>query len=128
MTVDHVGSAKFVTKLNLLKGYWQVPLTPHTFEICAFVTPAHFLQYTVMPFWLRNAPDTFQQLMNTVLRGVKYCEVYLDDIVAYLSVCIPLTSHSVWPNVSLEKPLLPIWVNKWDRVVLALSLPRCRQF
>ncbi len=25
--VDRVGSAKFVSKFNLLKGYWQVPLT-----------------------------------------------------------------------------------------------------
>lgn len=58
--VDRVGSAKFVTKLDLLKGYWQVPLTPRASEISAFVTPDSFLQYTVMPFRLRNAPATFQ--------------------------------------------------------------------
>ncbi|KAK2895729.1 hypothetical protein Q8A73_015217 [Channa argus] len=81
--VDRVGSAKYVTKLDLLKGYWQVPLTPRASEISAFVTPDHFLQYTVMPFGLRNAPATFQRLMNTVLSGVNTCEVYLDDIVAY---------------------------------------------
>lgn len=43
------------------------------------------LQYTVMPFGLRNAPATFQRLMNTVLCDVSNCEVYLDDIVAYSS-------------------------------------------
>ena len=83
--VDRVGSAKYVTKLDLLKGYWQVPLTPRASEISAFVTPDHFLQYTVMPFGLRNAPATFQRLMSTVLRGGSNCEVYLDDIVAYSS-------------------------------------------
>lgn len=83
--VDHVGSAKFVTKLDLLKGYWQVPLSTRASEICAFVTPDHFLQYTVMPFGLRNAPATFQRLMNTVLCGVRNCDVYLDDIVAHSS-------------------------------------------
>ena len=36
--VDHVGGAKYVTKLDLLKGYWQVPLTPRAKEISAFVT------------------------------------------------------------------------------------------
>lgn len=81
--VDRVGSAKFVTKLDLLKGYWQVPLTPRASEISAFVTPDSFLQYTVMPFGLRNAPATFQRLMHKVLSGVSDCEVYLDDIVAY---------------------------------------------
>ena len=47
--------------------------------------PDHFLQYTVMPFVLRNVPTTFQRLMSTVLWGVSDCEVYLDDIVAYSS-------------------------------------------
>ncbi|XP_049912636.1 uncharacterized protein LOC126397732 [Epinephelus moara] len=81
--VDRVGSATYVTKLDLLKGYWQVPLTPRASEISAFVTPDSFLQYTVMPFGLRNAPATFQRLMHIVLANVKNCEVYLDDVVAY---------------------------------------------
>ena len=74
--IDRVRSAKYVTKLDLLKGYLQVPLTRRASEISAFVTPDHFLQYTVMPFGLRNAPATFQRLMNTVLCGVGDCEVY----------------------------------------------------
>ena len=81
--VDRVGAAKFVTKLDLLKGYWQVPLTARASDISAFVTPDGLFQYTVMPFGLRNAPATFQRLMHNVLRGVENCEVYLDDVVAY---------------------------------------------
>ena len=81
--VDNVGRAKFVTKLDLLKGYWQVPLTPRAQLISAFVTPNSFLQYTVMPFGVRNAPATFQRLVNIVLSGLSGCEAYLDDIVVY---------------------------------------------
>ena len=83
--VDNVGSANFVSKLDLLKGYWQVPLTPRAKEVSAFVTPDAFLQYTVMPFGVRNAPATFQRLINTVLCGVTGCEAYLDDVVVYSS-------------------------------------------
>ncbi|KAK0145445.1 Retrovirus-related Pol polyprotein from transposon 297 [Merluccius polli] len=83
--IDRVGSAQYVTKLDLLKGYWQVPLTHRASEISAFVTPDTFLQYTVMPFGLRNAPATFQRLMHLVLSGVENCEAYLDDVVAYSS-------------------------------------------
>ena len=36
--VDRVGGANFVSKLDLLKGYWQVPLTERAKEISAFVT------------------------------------------------------------------------------------------
>lgn len=57
--VDRVGSAKFVSKFDLLKGYWQVPLTARARELSAFVTPDDFLQYRVMPFGVRNAPATF---------------------------------------------------------------------
>ncbi len=81
--VDNVGSARFVTKLDLLKGYWQVPLTERAAEISAFVTPNNFFNYTVMAFGLRNAPATFQRLMNTILGDVANCKVYLDDIVVF---------------------------------------------
>lgn len=79
--VDHVGSARYVTKLDLLKGYWQVPLTPRVKEISTFVTPDTFFQYMVMPFGMRNGPATFQRLVNIVLSGLSGCEAYLDDIV-----------------------------------------------
>lgn len=47
--VDRIGSATYVTKLDLLKGYWQVPLTARASEIIsAFVIPDSFLQYNVM--------------------------------------------------------------------------------
>lgn len=65
--VDQVGSARYVTKLDLLKGYWQVPLTRRAQEISSFVTPSGLYSYQVMSFGLRNAPATFQRLMNRVV-------------------------------------------------------------
>lgn len=81
--VDNLGSACYVSKLDLLKGYWQVPLTARASDISAFVTPDSFLQYSVMAFGMRNAPATFQRLINIVLAGVPKCNAYLDDIVVY---------------------------------------------
>ncbi len=81
--VDNVGFAQFVSKLDMLKGYWQVPLTSKASEIAAFVTPDSFLQYTAMAFGLRNAPATFQRLVNMILTDVKNCSAYLDDLVVY---------------------------------------------
>ncbi|XP_065149952.1 uncharacterized protein [Paramisgurnus dabryanus] len=81
--IDRVGPAKCITKLDLLKGYWQVPLTQRASEISAFVTPDVFMQYTVMPFGVKNAPATFQRLMQLVLGDIPNCSVYLDDVVVY---------------------------------------------
>ena len=38
--VDQVGSEKFVSKFDLLKGYWQVPLSKHAQEVASFITPS----------------------------------------------------------------------------------------
>uniref|UniRef100_A0A3Q2CRI2 ribonuclease H n=1 Tax=Cyprinodon variegatus TaxID=28743 RepID=A0A3Q2CRI2_CYPVA len=91
--VYHVGASQFVTKLDLLKGYWQVPLTAGAQEISAFVTPNDFLQYTVMAFGMRNAPATFQGLMNVVLSGLSFCEAYLDDLVICSSTWTEHVDH-----------------------------------
>ncbi len=81
--IDNLGSYQFVSKLDLLKGYWQVPLTPRASEISAFITPDNFLQYSVMAFGMQNAPATFQRLVNIVLAGVPNHNAYLDDFVVY---------------------------------------------
>ncbi|KAL2088699.1 hypothetical protein ACEWY4_015598 [Coilia grayii] len=81
--IDRVGSAVFVSKFDLLKGYWQIPLTNRAKDISAFVTPDYFLSYRVMAFGMRNAPASFQRLINTVLSGMSNCEAFLDDVVVY---------------------------------------------
>lgn len=81
--VDAVGSALYVSKFDLLKGYWQVPLTTRAQEIASFITPSGLYSYSVMSFGLRNAPATFQRLMNRVTSGLDGCAVYLDDVVVY---------------------------------------------
>ncbi len=81
--VERIGCAQFITKLNLLKGYWLVPLTASVSEIYAFVISGNLLQYSVMSFRVRNAPATFQRLIQRVLSGIPNCEAYLDDVVVY---------------------------------------------
>ena len=36
--IDNIGQAKYVTKFDLLKGFWQIPLTTRAKEISAFLT------------------------------------------------------------------------------------------
>lgn len=83
--IDSIGPATHITKLDLLKGYWQVPLSSQACDISAFVTPDYFLEYTVMAFGMKNAPATFQRLMHLVLGDIPQCNVYLDDVMVYSS-------------------------------------------
>ena len=78
-----VGKAKYVTKFDLLKGFWQVPLTDRAKEISPFVTPDGFYQYKVMPFGMKNAPASFQCLINKFIVDPEGCEAYIDDVIIY---------------------------------------------
>ena len=60
-----------------------MPLTSRASDVSAFVTPDVFLRYTVMAFGMRNAPATFQRLVNIVLGDVPNCTAYLDDLVIH---------------------------------------------
>ena len=81
--IDQIGNAKFVSTFDMLKGYWQVPLTQRAREISAFVTPSGLYQYKVMPFGMKNAPATFQKMFNKLVRDIDGCEGYIDDVVIY---------------------------------------------
>ncbi|XP_076035252.1 uncharacterized protein LOC143021537 [Oratosquilla oratoria] len=80
---DEVGRAQWVTKLDLLQGYYQVRLSERSRAISAFITPEGLYQFTVLPFGLRNAPATFQRLMNIVTAGLVGVRCYLDDLVVF---------------------------------------------
>ena len=57
-------------------------MAPEDRHKTAFATRDGHYEFLVMPFGLRNAPATFQRLMNVVLRDLrsKCAKVYLDDV------------------------------------------------
>ena len=81
--IDQIGNAKFVSTFDMLKGYWQVPLTQRAREVSAFVTPSGLYQYKVMLFGMKNAPATFQRMVNKLVRDIDGCEGYIDDVVIF---------------------------------------------
>ncbi|GBL67472.1 Retrovirus-related Pol polyprotein from transposon 297 [Araneus ventricosus] len=82
-TLDALNGSQWFSTLDLKSGYWQVEIQPEDKEKTAFTTGQRLWQFKVMPFGLRNAPATFERLMETVLRGLtsEACLVYLDDII-----------------------------------------------
>jgi len=72
--------ATVFSKLDLRKGYHQVPVHPRDVPKTAVVTPFGLFEYLRMPFGLRNAGQTFQRLMDEILQDVPHVFVYMDDI------------------------------------------------
>lgn len=79
--IDQVGSARCVSKFDLLKGYWQVPLTERAKEVSAFCTGNGLFCYLVCPFGMKNSGCTFQRFMDIVVSGLSNTQVYVDDLI-----------------------------------------------
>lgn len=65
--LDTIKGDNFITTLDLVKRYWQVPMSPHDRAKTAYTSANGLYQFTVMPFGLNGATATLQGLMNGVL-------------------------------------------------------------
>lgn len=59
--LDRLGGATYIAKLDMTKGYWEVPIA---LALTRFVTPHGHYQWRYMAFGLRNAPTTFSWALH----------------------------------------------------------------
>ena len=60
-------------------------MNENSIEKSAFTVENGHFEYLRMPFGLRNAPATFQRVMDEVLKDLqnKICMVYMDEIIIF---------------------------------------------
>ena len=84
--LDTLAPACFISKIDLNKGFHQIPVKPEDAEKTAFLTPWGKFHFVVMPFGVRNGPATFQRLMDGLLhQDLDISRVYIDDIAVFSS-------------------------------------------
>ncbi|XP_021347442.1 uncharacterized protein LOC110446564 [Mizuhopecten yessoensis] len=83
---SRLAGAKYFSKLDLSKGYWQGPMSTGAKPMTAFATPQGLYQFKVMPFGLVNAPATFSRLMRKLLLGMDHIDNFIDDILIYTDI------------------------------------------
>lgn len=90
--LDRFGRCRYFTTLDLASGFHQIEMHPDSIEKTAFNTDSGHYEFLRMPFGLKNAPATFQRVMDNVLRHLlnKICLVYMDDVIVFST---SLTEH-----------------------------------
>ncbi|KAG8186462.1 hypothetical protein JTE90_009221 [Oedothorax gibbosus] len=82
--IEKVSSAKYISVLDLTRGYWQIPLSKQAQRYAAFVTSFGTFRPLRLPFGLKNAPYDFSRLMASLLRDCEEFAVpYLDDVAIF---------------------------------------------
>lgn len=117
--LQSIGSGNTVfTSLDLLSGFFQIPLDKESREITAFSTHNGHYEWLRTPMGLRNAPLTFQRMINHLFSGIigQGLFVYMDDLIV---VSRDMDSH-------FEK--LSLVFEKLSHAGLKLNLQKCKFF
>lgn len=83
--LDKLGKCHHFSTIDLASGFHQIEIEEESTPKTAFNTKHGHYEFVRMPFGLKNAPATFQRVMEIVLKGLinKICVVYLDDILIF---------------------------------------------
>ncbi|MBW0480716.1 hypothetical protein O181_020431 [Austropuccinia psidii MF-1] len=106
---------KYIVKMDCMKGFQQNGVQPNYMRVLRIIFNMGIYEYTRMPFGIKDAPDHFQRVMDTIfqeeiLEG--WMVVYINYIIVYsetwedhlhyiervLSKCTPIN-----PKISLKK-------------------------
>ena len=101
--LDELRSARYISKLDLCKGFHQVPLKETSRDETAFTVPGRGLfQFKRMPFGLTNAPATFQRFLDRLIgpEMEPHAFAYLDDMII---VTKTFKEHLEWLSRVLGK-------------------------
>ena len=78
--IEEVGENEYLSKLDLTKGFYQIPLEEADKSKTVFCYPFGKFQFTKKPFGFSGAPATFQRAMDGILEGQEdHSRAYIDD-------------------------------------------------
>ena len=78
-----ISKAKYFSKVDLAKGYWQIAIKPEDRPKTAFATHLGLYQFTRMPFGLLSAPAVFARMMRLLSLERFSALNFFDDILIH---------------------------------------------
>ncbi|MBW0497403.1 hypothetical protein O181_037118 [Austropuccinia psidii MF-1] len=82
--LDKLEKAKYITKVDCMKGFHQNGVGPNSMELFRIIWHRGVYEYTRMPFGIKNALSHFQSMNGTIFKEEileGWMVVYIDDII-----------------------------------------------
>lgn len=76
-----LNGGRYFSQIDLTDAYLQVEVDDTSKELLTINTHKGLYRYNRLPFGVKSAPGIFQQIMDTMLAGIKGAVAYLDDII-----------------------------------------------
>ncbi|CAE1295725.1 unnamed protein product [Acanthosepion pharaonis] len=76
-------------QIDLRKAFYQIPVAEEHIHKTAITTPFGLYEFLRMPSGLRNAAQSFQQLIDEALRSLPNSFAYIDDLL----IAAPMDDH-----------------------------------
>ena len=112
-----ITGSEFFFKLDLQKGFFQIPMHPADNPKTAIITPFGLFSFLRLPYGLGNAAQTFQRMMDRICVDLPFGFVYLDDILVFSN---SLEDHQLHLRHVLDG--LTINLEKCGLLLLRLSI------
>ena len=82
--LDCVAQSVWLSKVDLNRGFYQVPMKESSREKTAFCSPWGKYEFTRMPFGLQNSPATFQRAIDQAIgTDLSHTAAYIDDLLTF---------------------------------------------
>lgn len=102
--------------MDLKSAFHQIRISPGDIEKTAFKTKYGHFELLVLRMGLRNSPDTFRALMNSIFRDCidDFVAVFLDDILIFSNVKEEHLRHLRIVLSSVQENDLYVWKSKYE--------------
>ena len=75
--------SNYYSKIDLSKGYWQIPVAEKDPKKTAFVTPDGNYKFIRMPSGMKNSGATLVRGLRMLISNLENVDSYFDDLIVY---------------------------------------------
>lgn len=81
--MSRMKNAKFFSKIDCTRGFWQLKLDDRSSKLCTFSTHFGRYRYLRLPFGINSAPEIFHRTIASIFENLSNVATYMDDIILW---------------------------------------------